>query len=257
MLIRSIVAGLALGFGLSVSAGSAAAADNPGWGTVKGQVVLDAAVAKVPDRPKLDVNKDQGHCLKNGPILSEEWVLSKDRGVKNVFVWLAPEQTGAALPIHPALQAPPANQVVMDQPCCAFEPHCLAIRQGQQWLVKNSAPVAHNVRWGSQKNPGASVIVPAGQQQLIAGLVADRLPVTVACDIHPWMHAWVRVFDHPYYALTDENGNFEIKDAPAGKFRLIVWHEGAGWGEGGKTGKVIEIKSGANDLGKQSVKPAP
>ena len=53
-------------------------------------------------------------------------------------------------------------------------------------------------------------------------LVADRFPITVSCTIHPWMRAWIRVFDHPYYAVTDDNGHFEIKDAPAGEYRLVV-----------------------------------
>jgi hypothetical protein len=254
MPFRSIAAGLAVALGLSVCADVAQA---QGWGTVKGQITLPAGAA-APAPKKLDVNKDTEHCLKNGPILSEEWLVDANtKGVKNVFVWLAPAQAGAQMPVNPALQAIPESQknVEMDQPCCAFVPHCLALRQGQVLTVKNSSPVAHNVRWTSKNNPGASVIVPAGQHHVINNLVADTSPIGVNCDIHPWMKAWVRVFDHPYFALTDANGNFEIKGAPAGTYQLVVWHEGAGWGDGGKKGTPITIKPDAVTQVKGNVKP--
>jgi hypothetical protein len=72
------------------------------------------------------------------------------------------------------------------------------------------------------------------------------------------MKAWVRVFDHPYYAITDKDGNFEIKNAPPGDCLLYIWHEEAGWiHQGGKKGQPITIKAGeALDLGKVEAKPA-
>jgi hypothetical protein len=70
------------------------------------------------------------------------------------------------------------------------------------------------------------------------------------------MKAWVRVFDHPYFAITDGDGKFEIKNAPAGDFRLVIWHEGVGWVKGGKTGTPITIKAGGDtDLGKVEMTP--
>ena len=62
--------------------------------------------------------------------------------------------------------------------------------------------------------------------------------------LNPGMRAWGRTFDHPYYALTDFDGKFEIKGAPAGKYNLIMWHEGTGWVNGGKTGEAITIPAG-------------
>ena len=96
-----------------------------------------------------------------------------------------------------------------------------------------------------------SIIVPPGGQVKIQ-LHADRLPIAVECAIHAWMRGWIRVFDHPYYAVTDENGAFEIKNAPAGNYRLMVWHGSAGWkgAEKGRNGDPVEIKGGAVvDLG--------
>src|SRR4051794_19396444 len=119
------VAGLVLALG-----GPAATAQNgDGWGTVKGQVVYggDPAEAK-----PLNVNKDQNVCLQNGPILSEDWVVNKNnKGVRWVFVSLAPASRGEKLPIHPNLQKLQNKTVSIDQPCCQFIPHCLGMREGQ------------------------------------------------------------------------------------------------------------------------------
>src|SRR5262249_8150451 len=140
-----------------VGAGSAAAQDAK-WVTVKGQVVF----AGTPPAPKkLDVNKDQAHCLSKGDILSQEWEINPtNKGIKNVVVWIA--ATGGAKPeIHPTLAKPPKENATLDQPVCAFVPHTVAMREGQTLVVQNTAPVAHNVNWqGSRaKNPGSNVIL--------------------------------------------------------------------------------------------------
>src|SRR5205807_9114715 len=115
--------------------------------------------------------------------------------------------------------------------CCMFIPHALGIRQGQEIVAKNSSTIAHNVNWSGHplKNPGGNRIVPANQEIVIGGLRADKYPVKLACNIHGWMNAWVRVFDNPYFAVTDGDGQFEIKQAPAGTFRLVAWQESIGY----------------------------
>jgi hypothetical protein len=264
MHFRSVVAGLAVGLGAGVFAGAASAQTPAGWGTVKGQFTLPAGMT-VPERKELTVTKDHGHCLSKGKILSDVWLVDpKTRGVKNVFVWLAPLQSDGQLPVNPALQAIPESQknVEMDQPCCMFIPHCVALREGQNLVVKNSAPVVHNFHWTGTNNAGGNVSVQAGQQHVIKGLVADRTPIKVVCDFHPWMSAWIGVFNHPYFALSDENGNYEIKGAPAGQYRIIAWHEDMGWvfiepgQKTGKNGKPITIKADAVTDGSGTVAPA-
>lgn len=230
------------------------AADDKAWGSVKGQVILDPK-QEVPARPPLDVTKDQQHCLEKGPILNDEWIVNpKNRGVRDVFIWLAPNPGEPALAIHPDLKQPKEKELVFDQPRCQFVPHAFAIREGQTIVVKNSAPISHNTNWTGHplRNPGKNIILPPGGTITISDLKADRLPVQFKCDIHPWMKAWARVFDHPYYAVTDENGNFEIKNAPAGSYRIFIWHE-TGFGPGepeGRNGLPITVKGGAaTDVG--------
>ncbi len=225
--------------------------DGAGWGALKGRVVWGEG--PIPKPAEIKVEKNPEHCLAKGPLFSEELVVNeKNRGVRWVFLWLAPEPGGTPLTIHPDLRDIKSKQVEIDQPCCQFVPHALTLRQGQELIAKNSAPIAHNVHWTGHpvKNPGGNVIVPAGQSYVIQDLKADRFPVKISCDIHSWMNAWVRVFDHPYFALTDADGNFEIKQAPAGNFRLISWQESIGWGPGGRDGIPLVIKSNATtDLG--------
>ena len=234
-------------------------AQNGPWGTVTGSIVWDKK-AKVPVRMPLDLkgNTDQGYCEKDGKVQIETWVVDpKSGGLKNTFVWLANEdvKNKKFTAIHPTLKGLPDQKVVeIDQPLCAFTPHALALREGQDLLVKNGAKIPHNFKYTGNPfndNAGGNFLMPPGTQKAVK-LVADRLPVQAECNIHPWMKAWIRVFDHPYYAVTGTDGKFEFKNAPAGKYRLIVWHGSGGWlgGAKGKDGQVIEIKAdGTTDLG--------
>lgn len=241
---------------LSVAPTLVAAAADDAWGTVKGQIVF---AGDAPAPMKVNVNKDEKHCLEKGDILSEAWVINaKNKGVKWTVVWLAPEPGGEALPINPKLKAVPEKAAELDQPCCAFIPHVLGVREGQQVIIKNSAPVPHNINvtGNPKKNPGFNVLLPASGQFKAPALKADRFPLSASCNIHPWMNARIAVFDHPYFAITDGDGNFEIKDAPAGTYRLKVWHESVGWrgGAAGKDGEKITIKKEGTDVGKVELK---
>jgi hypothetical protein len=225
-------------------------------GTIKGQVVF--AGATVPAQQPLNVNKNQAECLAKGPVLGEELVVNKDnKGVKNVFVWITATDGGKP-PVPAALAKPAVKEVYLDQPFCAFIPHAMAIREGQDVVVKNTATIPHNVNWsGGPKNPGNNLIVPAGGSLKMApAFKASKAPVSVTCNIHGWMKGYFRVFDHPYYAVTDADGKFEIKDAPVGAFKIWYWTDG-GWKDGaaGANGFPITIKAGDNDLGKVDWKP--
>ena len=233
------------------------------WGDVKGQIVLDAPAAPAP--AELSVTKDQNVCLAKGPLLDEELVVNKSNlGIKNVFVWLVPDDPQKPLAIHPKLQQIKQKKVEVDQPCCVFVPHALCLRQGQDLIAKNPSAIAHNFHWTGNplENAGGNQIVAAGSDLKIDPLVAGKYPVKMSCDIHPWMAGWIRVFDHPYFALTDADGKFEIKDAPTGPCHIMIWQESKGWvfsdrGSDGKVvGKAIVIPEGKTlDLG--VVKMAP
>jgi hypothetical protein len=249
--------GAALGLvGLLTLSAPAPAAD---WGTIKGQVVWDGGA--IPVRKPLNVDKDKKECLAKGPLLSEELLINpKDKGVRNVVVWLIDaKDPKAKLPVAPSRASLASPAVAIDQPCCMFEPRVLALREGQTLVIKNSATITHNAKLeGGAAGPSINPIMPPGQEIPVKDVVARPTPILLTCSIHPWMKGYIRVFNHPYFAVTDENGNFEIKDAPAGRYRLVVWHE-SGWVTGtpepNKTGTAIDIKpGGVTDLGKIPMK---
>lgn len=244
---------------LVASLGTATDALAESWGTVKGQVIWAGGDIPAPDKINVDANQD--HCLAKGALYYEKWVIDKDtKGVANVVVWLAPIPPAKTMPIHPKLQDVPKDPLVIDQPQCAFVPHVSTMREGQTLIIKNSSPVPHNTNYsGSQLiNPGGNPIIPPGKQIEVTDLKADRRPLTLACNIHKWMSGRVGVFNHPYHLVTKKDGTFEIKDAPAGSFRVFVWHEEKGWLQAGGDSKGQEITipaDGVLDLGKIEIKP--
>jgi hypothetical protein len=237
---------------LLLAAPAPAPPQNPNWGAIKGRIVWGGK--QLPARPILALanHPNAAACQANGPLLDETWVVHpKNKGLRYTFVWLqAPK--GQVLPIHPALQNAVLPNVEIDQPFCQFVPHALAIRQGQNVVAKNNSPLAHTVKWSGNPalNPGGNVLLPPNGQMVIAGLVADRLPLSIECNIHPWMKGWLRVFDHPYFAVTDEEGRYEIKNAPVGNWQLMIWHGSGGWRGGvkGKNGQPINLKAGEQTL---------
>ena len=234
-----------------------ASAQAPGaWATLKGRVVFPAD-QPIPVRAPLVVNQDQKHCLSKGPILDEDRIVDpKTRGIRNVVVWLRPDAMDPkaklkANEIHPDDAKRQPATVVIDQPCCMFTPRVTAARVGDLVEVKNPAPVAHNFFWGSQQNGNFNVILPPGQPFKFPNpLAAESAPIQYKCTIHPWMLGYVRIFDHPYYAVTGDDGTFTIPNAPVGTYRLVVWHEKVGFlgGAPGRFGTPVVIKGGGTEL---------
>jgi hypothetical protein len=193
-------------------------------------------------------------------VLTENWVVNKDnKGVRWVIVWLVDaKDVTKPIPIHPLLKQVRQQVVTMDQPCCMFEPHVICMRAGQKLEAKNSATLSHNYKIdGPMENPNINQLIPSGKSLVTDPWVAKPVPSTVSCTIHPWMKGYIRVFDHPYFAVTDADGNFVIKNAPAGDYRIVMWHEETGYflGAKDKTGVPVTIKANAEtDLGQYKVK---
>jgi plastocyanin len=159
--------------------------------------------------------------------------------------------------IHPNDAKRKPADVVIDQPCCMFTPRVTIARVGDTIVVNNPAPVAHNFFWTSENNGNVNVVIaPKLQHRFAAPLVAEAPPIQYKCTIHPWMDGYVRIFDHPYSAVTDADGKFEIKDAPAGAYRIVYWHESVGFkdGKAGRFGDPIVIKD--DGKGTMEMKPA-
>ena len=209
------------------------------WGTIKGQVVW--APAKLPEPAKFVAPPGTPACVNvnAGNILLEPYVVDpKTKGVRWAMVWLldASGDRTKPIPIHPSLQAVPKANLVLDQPCCTFEPRVFGMREGQTLIAQNSAAFAHNTNISAAN---FNELLAPGGKKAVPPLNATTVPTPVACNIHPWMTGWIGVFKHPYFAVTDKDGKFEIKDAPAGKYHIVVWQEAVGYvNKGNKNGRT-------------------
>jgi len=216
------------------------------WATVKGRIFWDVKIAPVPPRLPINIGGNNPPCLLGAKLLDESLLVNpKNHGIANVLLWLEP--MGGNLPIHPNLKAIKNKQVEIDQPCLSFIPRILALRQGQELVVKNNATFAHNFRWTGDPdiNPGGNQSISPGGKYVINNLKAQRMPLGVECNIHSWMRGRIAVFDHPYFTISDEDGKFEIPLAPEGNYKLMILHE-HGWlgGKLGREGRSIQIQGG-------------
>jgi len=203
------------------------------WGHIKGQVVWGEK--DIPKMGNANVDKDKEHCLSKGAIpLNDLIINAKNKGVKYVLVYLQDlkdaKSTKFSPPVHKSYKDF-KKQVEIDQPCCSFEPRLVALRTDQELVVKNSAPIVHNfsINSGPAGGPNQNLTIPANGKITVKGFVSKVIPTQYNCTVHTWMKGYIASFSHPYFAVTDADGNFEIKNAPTGKFRLVFWHEKAGW----------------------------
>lgn len=197
---------------------AAGPASAEGWGTLKGRVTLTGADPKFP--PLDSSTKDPNVCAKQ-PVPNEKLVVGPDNGVKFAIVYL-PKPTKVN---DEAKSAAQTAKVEFDQQNCVFKPHVLAAMVGAKIKIRSSDPVGHNVNSKVDNNSFNSA-VSTGQEIDMPLTAAARKPGLLVCDIHPWMSAYWLILDNPYFAVTDEKGNYEIKNVPAGTQKVVVWQEG-------------------------------
>ena len=102
------------------------------------------------------------------------------------------------------------------------------MQTGQKVIVKNSDPCVHNVHTKPKENPEENQVQMAGGADLTFTFEKPEPFLKFQCDVHPWMFAWVSVFDNPYFAVSGENGKFTIKNVPPGKYTLEAAHRKLG-----------------------------
>jgi plastocyanin len=136
----------------------------------------------------------------------------------------------------------PKEHVVIDQRKMTFSPHVVVVQQGTTVDFLNSDPVGHNVYWpsvsGNKKLAHNLGTWPKGDKKPFQ--FNDLGVASLLCNVHPEMSGYVVVVATPYFAVTDKEGNFEIKNVPAGKYTLKTWSE-----DGKPTTQAIEVGAGA------------
>jgi len=144
----------------------------------------------------------------------------------------------------------PKDHVVIDQRKMAFIPHVVAVQQGTTVDFLNSDPVGHNVYWpsisGNKKLSHNLGTWPKGEKKPFQ--FNDLGTASLLCNVHPEMSGYVVVVPTSYFAVTDKEGNFEIKNVPAGKYTLKTWSE-----DGKPTTQAVDL-SGATATVELTVK---
>jgi plastocyanin len=168
----------------------------------------------------------------------EEVIVSPSGGIKNVLVRLTKGVNGS----YPA----PATPASIDQTDCMFRPRVQGIMAGQPISVRNGDQTLHNVH----TYKGASTIfnqaeIP-GLPPMVKKFDGPSSIVKFKCDVHPWMTGYVAVTDHPFFAVTGDDGSFTIPNVPAGSYTIEAWHERFGTTTANVT--VSNDKPGAVDM---------
>ncbi|HKI67953.1 MAG TPA: carboxypeptidase regulatory-like domain-containing protein [Verrucomicrobiae bacterium] len=188
-------------------------------GDVVGKITLKGTPpAEIPITPL----KDDPTCGKTYTSMptTHFYVVGADGGLGDVVVQLHGDNindksTGASAPT-----------VLLDQKGCLYHPQIFAVQTGQKIEVENSDPVLHNVHVVPtvNGNPEENQAQMPGSTPLTFSFSKPEEFVKFKCDVHPWMFAWATVADNPYYAVSDKDGHFTIKNVPPGKYTITATH---------------------------------
>jgi len=187
-----------------------------GGGSIDGMVKLSGAA---PPLAPITVTKNQDYCGKT--IANPIYEVGKGNGLANVLVYLKEVPKG---------KAPPADPAELQNDKCMFHPRVQAAMAGQKLKISSDDPVLHNTHPQNMETNVTlyNVALPFKGFSVVKPLPDKPQMLKIKCDAHEWMHAWLMVLDHPYFATTDADGKFSIKDVPPGTYTLVVWHEAAG-----------------------------
>ena len=189
-------------------------------GTNAGSITGEIKLVDAPPRlPLVKVTKDQDYCGETLP--NETYLIDPNGGIKNVVVFL---ETASA-----TTAADQQKLNVIENTGCRYAPRILAMQKGERLRVRNADPKLHIPHsYLNEKTvfmlslPFRNTILDATQKIREPGIMK------LVCDTHAWMLGYVHVFDHPFFAVTDERGAFSIVNIPAGTYTLKAWHEDAG-----------------------------
>lgn len=176
-------------------------------GTLSGRVAFSGVM---PPPEILEVGQDREVCGQTQAIHEVE---VNSGGVKNAVVKIAGVREGKQFDFPEA---------ILDQKGCVFLPDIVLMPPGKL-TVRSSDPVLHNVHTTSVKNAPVNLAMPRFKRSFNLLLSAPEI-ISVKCDVHGWMSAFIIVAEHPYYAVTDDAGHFELRNVPPGTYVLEVWH---------------------------------
>jgi len=188
-------------------------------GTISGTIHISG---EMPKSVQIDMAQDPA-CNFAAANFSEQYV-GRNGSLQNVFIYV---KDGLGNRMYPA----PSTAVIIDQKGCRYHPHVLGVVAGQAIEIDNSDPTTHNIHptpdtasgnreFNQSQGPGAAPIS--------ANFSRPETMLPVKCNQHPWMKMYINVSKTPYFAVTKDDGKFEIKDLPPGTYNVVAVHEKLG-----------------------------
>jgi len=203
-------------------------------GDISGTITLKGTP---PAEKPIDKSADK-NCGASAGATTHHYVVGSKGELANAVISLKGmdgKSTGASAPA-----------VLLDQKNCEYSPVILAVQTGQKVEIKNSDPTLHNVHaiptvsGNLEKNQAQAPNAP----DLTFSFPKAENFLKFQCDVHNWMFSWVSVFDHPYFAVSDKEGKYTIKNVPDGKYTMVVMHRKAAPASAPVT-KEVEVKGGS------------
>jgi hypothetical protein len=209
----------------AASLSSAATPDAASAGNIKGVVNFKGAV---PRQAMLDMTADP--MCPQSPQPSDTFVVNKGK-LANVFVYVKEGTPTSQFSV-------PSEPVVLDQKSCRYSPHVMGVMAKQPFKIMNTDQADHNIHDMPSNNPAWNETQMPTDKPIVKSFPNPEMMVPLQCNQHPWMRAYVNVMPNPFYAVSGEDGTFEIKNLPPGEYTLAAVHEKLGE-------KTMKVKVGA------------
>ena len=184
-----------------------------------GRVIGKVSFEGQPPAPRpVDMSEEPTCAEKHeGQPMNPVAVVGSDGGLQNVFVYVKEGLPEGSWPT-------PSEAAVLDQDGCVYVPHVVAVQTGQTLEIKNSDGLLHNINARPTEQRGFNVSQPTNMTTPRT-FSRPEVMIPVECDVHGWMEAYIGVTDHPYFAVTGEDGSFTIANLPPGDYVIEAWHE--------------------------------
>jgi plastocyanin len=182
--------------------------------TVSGTVKLDGTA---PKPAKIDMSQDAACKGTN----TAETIVANGGDLANVFVYVKDGLENRTFDV-------PKESVAIDQQGCKYHPHVLGVMAGQNIEIKNDDPTTHNIHPTPAANREWNESQPPQAAPIEKSFAREEIMLPVKCNQHPWMRMYINVVKSPFYAVTDDKGNYEIKGLPPGDYTLAFVQEKLG-----------------------------
>ncbi|MEE8586558.1 MAG: carboxypeptidase regulatory-like domain-containing protein [Acidobacteriota bacterium] len=190
-----------------------------GTASISGTVSYEGKVPSL--RPiAMEADKDCA-AMHSEPVANESLVLGDGSTMANILVRVKGGLPSGSWPT-------PSEAVVMDQKGCKYVPHVFAVMVNQPIKILNSDGILHNVHALPKINREFNTPMPGAVKETTKTFDKVEDVFVIKCDVHPWMRSYVAVYDHPYFSVTQKDGQFSITGLPAGTYEIEAWHERLG-----------------------------